>query len=454
MRTQSQPRTLYRPYLAVAAVLLAGLIMSAPAAASWTHPALLSPTTTEVVEEPEVAIDADGDSTTVWINKNGVVQARTRSAGRLGPIQTISQLIGDPALQPPPAEMATVGANARGDVLFAWVSRDLSDTQNLIVGRTRSAAGRLGPIQTFFAQSSDQGELVDPEVALDADGDAVIAWEQVGGASNNLVRARRRAANGTLGPVKTVSSPLGDAAYSQVEIDAGGEAVFVWEQTTPPNPPAVQTRVLSPAGALRPVITISDALKSGDPSLPQLALEANGGGDAVIAWQRTNAATGEHVLVARALSDGGVLGRTRSLTSGKEVADLHVGVAGDGDAAFTWQTKDAFTGKSRIEGRTLTAAGALGQAKTLSNATYEAFDPQVGVDVDGDAVFVWQSNDGINDLIQSRTLTAAGALRPVGTVAAFADPVTGLRLAVAADGDAVAAWQSHAMKGIQAAFGP
>jgi hypothetical protein len=455
MRSQIHSPKRYRPFLAGAAVLLAGLIMSAQASAGWTPPTFLSSATVEVVEPPEVAIDADGDATVVWINKQGTVQARTRSAaGRLGPVQTISQLVGDPALQVPPAEMATVGANARGDVLFAWVSRDFSDTQNLIVGRTRSPSGRLGPIQTLYAQSSDLGEILNPQVALDAEGDAVIAWEQFGGATNDLVRARGRAVNGTLGGVKTVSSPLGDAFFPQLEMDAGGEAVFVWEQITPPNPPQVQTRVLSPSGELKRITSLVDDLKSGEPSLPELALESDGGGDAVFAWQHTDLATGESIFQARTLSDAGVLGRTRNVSAGKEVADLQVDLAGDGDAVFAWQTKDGLTGKSLIEARTLSAGGALGRTKTLSDPTYDAFDPQVGVDADGDTVFAWQSNDGVNDLVKARSISAAGALRPAVNVASFADPVSGLRLAVAADGDAAAAWENHAAKRIEAAFGP
>jgi hypothetical protein len=439
-------RTLKRTMLATLGVLLLALAGSASAGAAWTAPVGIAGSATNPVEEPpESAIDADGDAFFVWIDKTELVQARVRSsAGRLGPILKLSQS----SLTPPPNSEPAVAVNARGDALFAWASMNTAGTQTQILCRTRTAAGTLGPIKTCLSQSKDLGALMDLQVGLDGDGDAVIAWLQDGAASQIMVKTLSR--TGRLGAAKTVAGSLNiEATEYGVGMDAGGEAVFVYAQNTPTVEGQVYTRVLSPTGTLGR----QKALASPDAEHPELAVNARG--DAAYTWMRQDAVTGKYMVEGRTMTDADVLSRTQKLSATGEVSDPQVDIANDGKAAFAWRTKDLTVGKFRIEGRTRSATGVYGRVQSLSSTTQDSSDPRIGIDNDGDVLFLWQDKDTLGKpAIESRMITAAGALRPVVKVASLDSQPFDLQLEVAGDGDAAAVWRNTGLKRIEASFGP
>jgi hypothetical protein len=427
--------------------LLIALALAVPASGAWTGATALSSPTVPVESPPDSAIDADGDAYHVWVDNNDQVQARIRSTtGRLGPILKLSQ---GSLLDPPPAEEATVGVNSRGDALFAWVSLNTAGTHNQILCRSRTAAGTLGKVQTCLSQSKDLGEIVDPQVALDADGDAVIAWHQEGAASQIMFKTRTAA--GRLGSPKTVAGSLSiEATEYQVAMDNGGEAVFVYAQNTATVDGQVYARELSATGTLGR----AKPLASPNAEEPELAL--NPRGDAAFTWIRKDAVTGKYAVEGRTMSDAGVLTRTDKLSAVGEVSQPQVDIANDGKSAFAWRAKDLTAGKFRIEGRTRSATGVLGRVQSLSSATQDAFDPQLGVDGDGDALFAWRDKDATTGkpVIQSRIITAAGALRPVVKVASLDSDPYDLQLEVAGNGDAAVVWRNTGLKQVQGAYGP
>jgi hypothetical protein len=440
-------RTVKRLVLATLGALLLALAAAATAGAAWTAPTGIAGSATAPVEEtPDSAIDADGDAFFVWVDKTDQVQARVRTAaGRLGPALKLSQ---GSTLAPPPASEPTVGVNARGDALFAWVSINSAGTQNQILCRSRTAAGVLGPVQTCLSQSKDLGAIVDPQVALDGDGDAVIAWHQDGAASQ--IMAKTRSAAGRLGTPKIIAGSLNiEATEYGVEMDSGGEAVFVYAQNTATVDGQVYTRVLSPTGTLGR----ARALASPNAEEPEVAV--NPRGDAAYTWIRKDAVTGKYMVEGRTMSDADVLSRTQKLSATGEVSEPQVDIANDGKAAFGWRIKDLTAGKFRIEGRTRSATGVYGKVQSLSSATVDSSDPQLGVDADGDALFLWQDKDSLGKpAIESRLITSAGALRPVVKVASVDSAPYDLQLEVAGNGKAAAVWRNTGLKRIEASFGP
>src|SRR5438094_565331 len=66
------------------------------------------------------------------------------------------------------------------------------------------------------------------KVAVDADGNALVAWAGFG------LQARARAADGTLGPMQTITPSLIDVGPSNIDTDASGNGYFVWGQGDAP----------------------------------------------------------------------------------------------------------------------------------------------------------------------------------------------------------------------------
>ena len=125
--------------------------------------------------------------------------------------------------------------------------------------------------------------------------------------------------------------------------------------------------------------------------------------------------------------------------AGQDAEDPQVAVDADGDAVFTWWRNDG--ANDRVQARARSAAGVLSAVQNLSAAGQNAFDPQVAVDADGDAVFTWSRFDGTNDRIQARARSAAGALSAVQTLSDAGQTRTSSQVAVDADGDAVVTWR-------------
>jgi hypothetical protein len=449
-------KTLKRLALGTMGALLLALAAAAPAGAAWSSPFVSQSSQTTAVEEPSgVAIDADGDSFHVWVRSDSVVQGRTRSAaGRLGPVLTLSKT----GLEIPEALMPKVAANPSGGSLFAWLTTNATGTQNLIQGRFRAADGTLKPIQNLVAQSTDLGEILEYDLALSNNGSGVVAWHNQGATSD--IKARVRPAAGAMGQVKTIATGGldGETAFPEVEMDNGGEAVFAWQAATANIEGRIQARVLSPTGTLGPVKTLASpnaTLGGEEGTASQLAV--NPSGDAVFTWTRTDALTGKDLVEGRVLTDDNVLKPTVKLSAGDtEVSEPEVDIANSGAAVFAWGQKSLTAGKVQLLGRSLSATNTLGQTKTLSGNTNDVFHGHVGVNATGNALFLWEDKDATTGkpVVLSRALTSAGVLGSVVKVADLESEPHGLELAVAADGDAAAAWLNSSVKRIQAGFGP
>ena len=209
------------------------------------------------VNQPQVAVDAGGNSVFVWqrwdttTDCSGApclrIQTRSRSAaGVLGPIQTLSAA-GRHSYLP------QVAVDANGNAVFVW---QRSDGTNLrIQTRARSAAGTLSGTQTISAagQSAEY-----PQLAVDASGNAVFVWERWDGASERI-QARTRWANATLGSTQTLSATAQDAMFPQVAVDPSGHAVLAWE-ISDGGPERIQARTRSADGTRR---FHADALRPG-----------------------------------------------------------------------------------------------------------------------------------------------------------------------------------------------
>ena len=431
--------------VSLATLLVAGLSVPAVAAA-WTAPVGLSGPGQDAAE-PQLAVDGDGDAVFTWQRFDGThnrIQARTRSAaGVLGAVQTLS----------PPGENASdpqVAVEADGDAVFTWTRFD--GTSDRIQARARSAAGTLSAVQTL----SDPGHNAsEPQVAVDAEGDAVFTWVRFDGVKHRI-QARTRSAAGVLTAVRTLSDP-GQAAFApQVAVDAGGDAVFTWQRPVPTSPSCcqrVQARARSAVGTLSEVENLSP---SGQPaSQPQVAVDADG--DFVFTWTRFD---GTHNRIqGRTRSAVGALSPVQTLSGvGRSAHSPQVAVDTDGDAVFTWLRFDG--NHYRAQARSRSSTGALSAAQTLSDSGQNASEAQVGVDSDGDAVFAWRRPDGTSDTCcsraQARARSAAGVLSAVQTLSDPTQSASSPQIAVDADGDALVTWSRSdgADIRIQASAGP
>jgi hypothetical protein len=429
------------------------LALPASAAAVWTAPKYISPAFIPADKPPDVEMDADGDSYFVYALGDGRVQARKyTAAGALAGTSTLTPRPTNPAVSPPGADLPTVAVNGAGDSAYAWLTENQAGTRFILLARTRSAGGVLGPLQTIAEVSKASSKIELPEISVDGDGDVVVAWTELETLSGRgEIKGRAFTSAGVLDATQTISSTqqVATAKLGKVEMQPDGDAVFAWEHSTPNLEGQVQTRILRPTGTLTPIREISGF----DSTYPDFAMAPDG--DMIFAWQHADAFAGGHNIQARRMSEAGTLGRTFNVSPrGGEASAAEVALNTGGAAAVAYSAKDPISGKTTIKGRTLSASDQLGQTHSLSgNSVEDPTDPQVGISTAGRIVFGWLHHTATADRLQSKTLTPAGALGTLKTVAS-APNLLGPRLAVAASGQAAAVWQDVDVKRIGAAFGP
>ncbi len=387
---------------------------------------------------PAVAVSNDGAGVAVWTRFDGNVsrvQARTVSVGgSLGPVQTLSAA-GDSAFNP------QVAVDADGDAIVVW-----TQLEGHVVAHARriSAAGALGPVLDL----SGDGDAAAPQVAVDADGDAIAAWYR-SNVGTLRVFGRAIPVTGLPGPVLRLSSAAAGASQPQVDVTPSGEGYAAWVGSDGANSRA-QGRTISTAGTLGPVRNLSAGGRNATP--PTVGVDDFG--RAYAAWTRSDGTN--TIAQGRSVTQAGVLGTIETLSAAGQnavLADVAVGPGGNG--IVTWTRSDGtFT---RIQARTVSTAGGVSPVQTLSAPGHGATVPQVAGGDGGGGVVVWQRHDGSHLRVQARRYSTFGTPQPVQTLSAVGVDAAAPQVADDLSGDAIAVWSAPVGSGeirIQASRGP
>jgi hypothetical protein len=178
-----------------------------------------------------------------------------------------------------------VAVDSNGNAIFVWGESDPVTGSTRIQTRLRLAGGTLTAPQTLDTESSG-GDISNPQLAVDANGNAVYTWAHhfIGG-SGQRIETRVRAANGTLTAIQPLST-LGDkATLPQVDVDASGNASYVWRDDLTYS--RIQARSRSSTGTLGAIQTLS--VNGHDADDPHIAVAASG--PAFADWQRFDGST-------------------------------------------------------------------------------------------------------------------------------------------------------------------
>ncbi len=275
----------------------------------------------------------------------------------------------------------------------------------LCLGVVAVALGSFSPTITLSAGGQDAAS---PAVAVGAGGDGVAVWTRFDG-NNSRVQARTVSPGGGLGPIQTLSAAGSSAFSPQVAVDADGDAVVVWTRLD--GSAIAQARRISAAGVLGPVLDLSP--HGEDASGPQVAIDA--GGNAIALWYRSN--VGALQVLGRALPVTGSPGPLLRLSSAAaNGSQPRVGVTPGGGGYAVWVGTDG--ANSRAQGRSIDTAGNRGPVRFLSPAGSNAGFPRVDVDDSANAYAIWTRTIGANTRVEGRSVSAAGTLGPVTTLSA------------------------------------
>ena len=236
---------------------------------------------------PVVATDADGDFVVAWHNYTSgsgfdIFGRRYDSSGAPQGAQFRVNTYTPNAQRSP-----VVAMDQDGDFVVAWWSRQGAATETDVIGQRFDASGaRIGV--EFVVNSYTTSVQANPNIAADEDGGFVVVWDSVGqdGSNGGLFGRRFDSAGAPLTPELQVSSyTIGYQGFpGRVEARPGGGFVVTWTDSAARDGSAhgVFTRIFEADGApLGPDFQVN-TYTGGYQRAPSVAQEGNG--DFLITW--------------------------------------------------------------------------------------------------------------------------------------------------------------------------
>ncbi len=388
--------------------------------------------TTSSQSTPAVAVDANGNFVVVWQSYgSGGTDSTYRSVQGQRYASDGSPLGGEfqvntytTSHQQSPA----VAVAADGDFVVVWQS---ADSEGSIQGQRYASDGSLvgGKFQvnsnsytSYYPQS--------PAVAVAADGDFVVVWHSYSYDSflSTNIQGQRYASDGSpLGGEFQVNS---HTTYYQelpaVAVAADGDFVVVWQNWQLVFGSIQGQRYASDGSPLGGEFRVNSDPPSFNSfqGFPAVAMDADG--DFVVMWHSSGSSGTDSssygIQGQRYASDGSALGgqfQVNSYTTSNQVFPT-AAVDADGDFVVVWSSYGSSGTDSSsysIQGQRYTSDGSplSSEFQINSYTTSSQSLPTMAVDADGDFVVVWSSygsegTDSSSWSIQGQRFTAAGAV--------------------------------------------
>ncbi len=417
-----------RAATAIALAALACLAAAAPAAAApaWLAPANLSDLGRDATE-PQIAVDGVGGTVAAWARSNGshtIIQATSRPPGGAWAAPTDLSAVGRNATEP------QVAVDAAGDAVVVWARSDGAHT--VIQGSTGSVGGGWAPGRDI---SDSERSATEPQVAIDSGGRAVALWSRFDG-SDDIVQAAALAP----GTGSSWSQPIDlsaegeDANEQQLAVDAGGDAVAVWSRLEGTDTIA-QAALMPVGGGWQGAVDLSEA--GGDATEPQVAVET--GGSAVAVWSR--AVGGVGTIESAEMAPGGSWGEAVEISgAGKDATEPQV-ASGGGRSLAVWTLAGAGPYTS-IRAAERPGGGAWQPPADLTQPglTQTVVSPQTAIDPSGAAVAAWARSGASPTVIEGRIEPAGGAWGGVDELSELGSSATEPQVALGATGDGASIW--------------
>jgi hypothetical protein len=410
--------------LAAAAATLA---LAAPATAmatpQWLTPQTVSQPGSDAGQQ-QVAFDQGGDAVAVWQSSGGVNPVIMATERQAGSAFSTPQTLSDGSAY---AMSPDVASDAQGDAVAVWLHYDGANPRVQVA--YRPAGGVFGATQTLSAAGY---EARDPRVAMNADGQAVIVWSLASGLVEK-VQAISAAPGGVFGEVTDLTAFGEVASVPQVALNASGEAIAVWDGWDGANI-RIQEAYRPAGGAFEAPHFLSQAADNAD--TPQVAFDA--AGDALAVW-RFDGSPASTVQAAYRQA-GGEFGapQTVSTPSSAPAQAPQVAFDGQSDGVVAWQQSDGTYLRVDANVRQPGSAGAWAAPSTLDPGGQEAYEPQIAGDGLSGTVVSWKTFNGITNTAQAAYRPAGGSFAPATTISAASPQEGRPEVGIDAQGDAIA----------------
>jgi len=362
-------------------------------------------TTADSQNVPSIALDADGDFVVAW-SGNGIgdnsgvfVQRYNRSGAAQGGEFRVNTTTANHQFSP------SIALDADGDFVVAWTSRDQDGSNDGIYAQRYN---KLGAPQgsEFRVNTTTASSQYSPSIAVDADGDFVVAWTSYAqdGDSTGVYAQRYSNLGVEQGREFRVNTTTANSQYGpSIAVDADGDFVVAWESRNQDGDAVtgVYAQRYSNLGVEQGrefrVNTTTDNFQGN----PSVALDVDG--DFVVAWQsyyRSESYDPNDVslgIYVQRYNNAGIAQGSEvrvDTTTAQYQSNPSIALDADGDFVVAWNSFYQDGSGYGIYAQRYNRLG-VEQGREFRVNTYTSNDQyslSLGLDADGDFVVAWQSN--------------------------------------------------------------
>jgi hypothetical protein len=401
---------------------------------SWGTAALLENNNIADADEPQIAIDASGNALAVWSQSDGTCSSiwsnrYTAATGTWGSAELIETGDAGDALGP------QIAFDTNGNALAVWMHSD-GVRYNTVSNRYTAGTG-WGT--AALIEINDAGHAWYPQIAIDANGNALAVWYQTDGTYRNIWANRYTFGSGWVASAAEIieTENLGDAAVPQIAFDVNGNALAVWFQSDGTRANIWANHYTAVSGWGTAVLIETD--NTGSAMYPQIVIDTNGYAMAV--WYQSDG-TRNNIWANRYTPGTGTWGTEELIETGNagDAYQPQITIDANGNALAVWSQGDGT--RTNIWANHYTADSGWGSAVLIETDNGGAANyPQIAFDTSGNAVAVWHQSDGTRDNIWANRYTANTGW---GTAVLIETDNTGAaynpRIAIDLNGDALAVW--------------
>ena len=334
-------------------------------------------------EDPQVAIDGSGNAIAVWKQFDGFRDSIYSNRHVVGAGWGEAQLVETDDMAT--ARYPQVAVDASGNATAVWVQTDFASSA---IWSNRYVVG-TGWGEAQLIETNDAGFAELPKVAVDGSGNAIAVWYRTSEVARWDVWSNRFEIGAGWGDAELIETDdTGDAERPQVAVDASGNAIAVWYQNIGTFPSIWSNRYVVGEGwgDAQLLEDDEDAAYSAD-----IAVDASG--SAMAAWVQYDGF--KHNVWSNRYVVGAGWGDAQLVDADAgDAYEPNVAVDSTGNATVVWDQLDDGSldiWSNRYE----TGVGwGEAQLIEIHVDGDEAANPSVAVDGLGNAITVWQQHDG------------------------------------------------------------
>ena len=250
------------------------------AGTGWGTAVLIETDDVGTTRWPQVVSDSNGNAVAVWEQHDGTrynIWANHYTAGTGWGTAVLIESDDTGSSQRP-----QVAFDSNGNAVAVWQRHN--GTRNNISANHYTAGTGWGT--AVLIESDDAGNAEWPQVAFDSNGNAVSVWEQHDGTRQNIWANHYTTGIGWGTAVLIETDNVGNAFQPDVAVDASGNAVAVWNQLDDTSASAMANRYVAGSGWGTAAAIEND---SGHADAPRVAVDANG--NVVAVWAQSDGTT-------------------------------------------------------------------------------------------------------------------------------------------------------------------